>query len=76
MAAKFEIKKAKDGQFFFNLKATNGQIILTSEMYKAKSGAKNGIASVQKNAPNADQYESKTSSSGNYHLEILQIIQC
>ena len=39
MAGKYEIKKAKDGQFHFNLKASNGQIILSSEMYKAKNGA-------------------------------------
>ena len=40
MAGKFEQKRAKDGQIYFNLKASNGQIILKSEMYKAKSGAK------------------------------------
>ena len=31
MAGKFELKTAKDGQFMFNLKAGNGQVILTSE---------------------------------------------
>ena len=36
MAGVFEIKKAKDGEFFFHLKAGNGQIILASEMYKEK----------------------------------------
>ena len=50
MPGKFEIKKAKNGQFHFNLKASNGEIILTSEMYKAKRSAKNGIESVKKNA--------------------------
>lgn len=47
---RFEIKEAKDGRKFFNLKATNGQIIGSSQMYKSESGLKNGIASVQKNA--------------------------
>lgn len=47
---RFEIKEAKDGRLFFNLKATNGQIIGSSQMYKSESGMKNGIASVQKNA--------------------------
>lgn len=61
MAAKYEIKKAQDGQFFFNLKATNGQVILSSEMYKAKGGAQNGIHSVQKNSTSDNQYERKTS---------------
>ncbi|HEA20945.1 hypothetical protein LCGC14_1449400 [marine sediment metagenome] len=46
----FEIKTAKDGSLFFNLKATNGQVIGASEMYKSNSGMRNGIASVQKNA--------------------------
>lgn len=31
MAGKFVIDKAKDGQFYFNLIASNGQVILTSE---------------------------------------------
>ena len=50
MSAHFEIKRAKDGQFMFNLKAGNGEVILTSELYKVKRSALNGIASVQKNA--------------------------
>jgi len=47
---KFEIYKDKAGEFRFRLKATNGEIILASEGYKAKASCKNGIASVQKNA--------------------------
>jgi uncharacterized protein YegP (UPF0339 family) len=43
MAGKFELKKAKDGQFYFNLKASNGEVILTSEMNGAKIDAENGI---------------------------------
>lgn len=53
IAERFESKEAKDGQFYFNLKATNGQIIGSSEMYKAKAGRDNGIASVTKNAADA-----------------------
>jgi len=45
--AKFQIKKSSDGQFYFNLLADNGEKILTSEMYKAKPGALNGINSVK-----------------------------
>lgn len=51
---KFEIKESKNGQFFFNLTAKNGQVIATSEMYTTKSACQNGISSVQDNAPNAD----------------------
>lgn len=51
MAGKFELKDAKGGQFVFVLKAANGEPILSSETYKSKSGAMNGIESVKKNAP-------------------------
>jgi uncharacterized protein YegP (UPF0339 family) len=54
MAAKFELKKASSGQFHFNLKAGNGEIIATSEMYNSKESAKNGIASVKANAADAE----------------------
>ena len=54
MAGKFELKKAASGQFHFNLKAGNGEIIATSEMYESKSAAKNGIDSVKKNAADAE----------------------
>ena len=60
----FELKNAKDGQFYFNLKAGNGEVILTSEMYKAKDGALNGIESVKTNAPHVERFESKTSTNG------------
>jgi uncharacterized protein len=53
MAGKFEIKKDKRGEYRFHLKAGNGEIIATSEGYKTKASALNGIESVQKNAPGA-----------------------
>ncbi len=54
---KFEIYKDNAGEFRFRLKARNGEPILASEGYKAKDGCKNGIASVVKNAPEADVVE-------------------
>jgi len=51
---KFEIYNDKAGEFRFRLKATNGEIILASEGYKAKASCKNGIASVVSNAPDAE----------------------
>ena len=39
MAGKFEIKKSANGKFHFNLKAGNGQIILSSEMYESKTAS-------------------------------------
>ena len=48
MPGKFEIKAGKTGKFRFNLKAGNGQIILTSEAYETRR-PRQGIASVKKN---------------------------
>ncbi len=64
MAGKYVLKKAKNGQFYFNLKAGNHETILTSEMYKAKSSAKNGIASVQKNSPDEKRYDRRVNKGG------------
>lgn len=54
---KFEVYADKKDEFRFRLKATNGEIIATSEGYKAKASCMNGIASVQKNAPDAEVVE-------------------
>ena len=53
MAGKFVLTKGKSGQYHFNLKAGNGEIIATSESYKSKAAALNGIESVKKNAADA-----------------------
>ncbi|MDU1889321.1 MAG: YegP family protein [Dysgonomonas sp.] len=47
---KFEISKRKNDEFQFNLKASNGQVILSSEGYTTKENCKNGIESVRKNS--------------------------
>lgn len=54
---KFEVYTDKAGEFRFRLKATNGQIIATSEGYKAEKSCLNGVESVRKNAPDADIVE-------------------
>src|SRR5262245_62079958 len=61
MAAKFELKKSTNSQFHFNLRAGNGEVILSSEMYTSESGALSGIESVQRNAPLDERYERKVS---------------
>ena len=63
MSAKFVLKKSGD-QFMFNLVAGNGQVVLTSEQYKQKASATNGIESVRKNAPLDERYDRSTSSNG------------
>lgn len=50
-AARYETAVARNGKHRFNLKASNGQVIGTSQMYTSTSGCKNGMESVKKNAP-------------------------
>ena len=47
---KFVMRETNTG-VKFDLKATNGQVIATSEVYSSKAACKNGIESVAKNAP-------------------------
>ncbi|HVW64704.1 MAG TPA: YegP family protein [Nitrosospira sp.] len=70
MAGKFEIYKDKAGEFRFRLKAANGQTILASEGYKARSGCANGVESVRKNAQNDARYERKTTESGKFRFNL------
>ena len=64
MAGTFVLSKATNGQFRFVLKASNGQTILTSELYTTKAAAENGIASVRTNAPADARYERKDAKNG------------
>ncbi|WP_067048822.1 YegP family protein [Methanofollis ethanolicus] len=51
---KFEVYQEKSGEFRFRLKASNGQVIATSQTYKSKESCLKGIESVRNNAPNAE----------------------
>lgn len=64
MASRYQLKQAADGQFMFNLKAGNGEVLLTSERYKTKASAENGIESVRKNSPLDERYDRRESSAG------------
>ncbi|HQY67922.1 MAG TPA: YegP family protein [Pyrinomonadaceae bacterium] len=70
MAGKFELKVSSNGKYHFNLKAGNGQIILSSEMYESKASAVNGIASVQKNAGDDARFERKESTNGKPYFNL------
>lgn len=61
---KFVISVRKNGEFQFNLKATNGQVILSSEGYTTKAACLNGVESVKKNAPTEARYEIKVAKNG------------
>ncbi|WP_254561831.1 YegP family protein [Dyadobacter diqingensis] len=67
---KYVITKRANGEYQFNLKADNGQVILASEGYAAKSSCENGIESVKKNSPDDARYEKNTSKNGKYYFNL------
>lgn len=67
---KFVISKRSNGDFQFNLKADNGQVILTSEGYTSRGGCENGISSVRTNAPSDSNYDRKKSSNGKHYFNL------
>lgn len=67
---KFEIKKDKSGQFRFNLKASNGQVILSSEAYSTKKACENGIASVRTNSQEDGRYDRNTAKDGSPYFSL------
>lgn len=70
MAGKFTIFSGKSGKTYFNLKAGNGEIILASQGYVDKSGARNGVVSVKNNAGNPARFEKKVASNGKFHFSL------
>jgi uncharacterized protein len=60
----FVIQTANNNKVYFNLKASNGEVILTSQMYETRQGAQTGIDSVIVNAPIEARYEKKMSTRG------------
>ena len=55
--ARFECREAKDGRTYFVLKASNGQEIGRSQMYKSTSGCSDGMKSVARSAADATVVE-------------------
>ncbi|MCF0199925.1 MAG: YegP family protein [Bacteroidales bacterium] len=68
---KFEITTRKNGEFQFNLKASNGQVILSSQGYKTKASCLNGVESVKKNAQDEARFEKKVASNGKPFFNLL-----
>ena len=67
---KFVVSKRKNDEFQFNLKAGNGQIILTSEGYTTRAACDNGIESVRKNSEDDSKYERKTAANGKFYFNL------
>ena len=68
---KFEITTRKNGEYQFNLKATNGQVILTSEGYKTKASCLNGVESVKKNSQDEKRFNKKVASNGKPFFNLM-----
>lgn len=68
---KFEITTRKNGEFQFNLKATNGQVILTSQGYATKANCLNGVESVKKNSADETRFDKKVASDGRPFFNLI-----
>lgn len=67
---KFVISTRTNGEFQFNLKADNHQVILTSEGYSSRANCENGIESVRKNSQNDANYGRKKSTNGKHYFNL------
>ncbi len=67
---KFEITTRTNGEFQFNLKAANHQIILTSQGYSTRAGCENGIASVRENSQVDSNFERNKSANGKHYFNL------
>lgn len=68
--AKFQLFPGKDGDFYFRLRANNGEPILASEGYESKSAAENGIKSCRENAPDDARYTRENSADGQFFFTL------
>jgi uncharacterized protein len=68
---KFQLYQTKAGKFRFRLNAVNGQCILTSQSYATKASAKNGIASVKKNAATDTRFTRGESKNGQFYFNLV-----
>ena len=68
---KFEITVRKNGEYQFNLKATNGQVILTSQGYATKANCLNGVESVKKNSQDEKRFDKKVASDGRPFFNLM-----
>jgi len=66
----FVITSNTKGEFHFNLKAGNGEIILTSENYGSKAACENGISSVKANASKDENYDRKITADGQHYFNL------
>ena len=71
MAARYVISKTTNGKFHFVLKAGNGEVILSSQMYADLDGATKGIASVKENGPQDERFQRLKSARGEPYFNLV-----
>jgi hypothetical protein len=71
MAAKYVISKTSNSKYHFVLKASNGEVILSSQTYDALDGARKGIDSVKANGPQDAKYQRLTSKKNEPYFTLL-----
>ncbi|MDA3892570.1 MAG: YegP family protein [Salinivirgaceae bacterium] len=70
---KFEISTRTDGHFMFNLKASNGEIIMTSQGYTVKSSCQNGIESVKSNCSKKTMFTKEVAKDGSFYFNLTAL---
>ena len=66
----FEISKRVYENFMFNLKASNREIIMTSQGYTSKSACQNGIESVKTNCSKKKLFTEEKAKDGSYYFNL------
>jgi len=73
MLAQFECYKVKAGEFRFRLVAGNGDVILSSDVYKSKLGCTKAIESVRVNSANPDNFVKEPTESGSHRFNLISL---
>ena len=69
--SKFEIFKGKNDEFYFHLKAGNGEVIIASQGYTTKANCKNGINSVVENSKDEKHFEKLQAKDDRYYFNLM-----
>ncbi|MCP9750698.1 YegP family protein [Ferruginibacter sp. HRS2-29] len=67
---KFVISQRANGQYYFSLKADNGEIVLASEGYTSKVGCLRGVDAVKVNARDESKFDRKSSTNAKYYFNL------
>lgn len=70
MAGKYRVYKGRNGKFYWQLKASNGQVILQSQGYSTKKAAENGIRSAQKNCGSKARFDASEARNGQHYFTL------